>query len=234
MSMRRARADTAKTQGYDSYEKTHVTSPPSHSIHPSPTHPPLSSNTKDYDKHDSKRPPTGLRADPAKHNSPSNLPDRLVDSSSPSIPPGPKAGREGRAESLSSGLHQCDRVTSITITNPSTYLLGLLVDTTVDNCFWSWQTLTVASPPLDFYKGSYVGEFGRSVPVKYREQLPKSAPVAVKEGVDSGEDTEPTVKRRKVAVEGAEAAKASVDVIAPVQEETGPTLRESTKRKRSE
>ncbi len=49
------------------------------------------------------------------------------------------------------------------------------------DCFRPWQT---GCPPLDFYKDSYVGEFGRSIPMKYRQLLPTTAPVR-KMDVDS-------------------------------------------------
>ncbi|KAF8896704.1 hypothetical protein CPB85DRAFT_1328819 [Mucidula mucida] len=65
-------------------------------------------------------------------------------------------------------------------------------------CLMLWNS--TAAVPLEFYKGSWVGEFGRSVPAKWRSLLPKEAPVKVAVEVEEKED-EPTVKRRKLDVE---------------------------------
>ncbi|KAF9016421.1 hypothetical protein BDZ89DRAFT_1166272 [Hymenopellis radicata] len=114
----------------------------------------------------------------------------------------------------------------------------LAFETAPDDCFRPWQTL--AAPPLAFYEGSYVGEFGRPVPVKYRDQLPKSRPVPMvvdsDESEESFEELQPTLKRRKVedvSGEGVDAAAASdlVDSVeAVLMEARRKSLREKRKR----
>ncbi|KAF8896699.1 hypothetical protein CPB85DRAFT_1440237 [Mucidula mucida] len=68
----------------------------------------------------------------------------------------------------------------------------------LDECLMLWNS--TAAVPLEFYKGSWVGEFGRSVPAKWKSLLLPKAPVKVAVEKDEKED-EPTVKRRKLDVE---------------------------------
>ncbi|KAF8904535.1 hypothetical protein CPB85DRAFT_1437835 [Mucidula mucida] len=77
---------------------------------------------------------------------------------------------------------------------------------TLIKCFNPWHT----TPPLEFYDGAYMGQFGRSIPRLYRPLLPP--PVLVHSSSSSSLDSEHSSKRSRLSTPSQSDSESGADI----------------------